>query len=76
MPIFIKENQELKDNMYEIPDKLEKHLKQTLSKYGDYTQNKGYKRLNSLVNPEYNKRSDKADQFKDGKHINCMHDRY
>ena len=69
MPIFIKENQELKDNMYEIPDKLEKHLKQTLSKYGDYTQNKGYKRLNSLVNPEYNKRSDKADQFKDGKHI-------
>ena len=37
MPIFIKENQELKDNMYEIPDKLQKHLKQTLSKYKDYT---------------------------------------
>lgn len=69
MPIFIQENQALKDNMYEIPDELSKHLKQTLSKYGDYTQNKGYKRLNSLVNPEYNKRSDKADQFKDGKHI-------
>ena len=69
MPIFIKENQELKDNMYEIPDKLQKHLKQTLSKYKDYTTNKGYKRLNSLVNPEYNKRSNKADQFKDGKHI-------
>ena len=29
MPIFIKENQELKDNKYEIPDKLQKHLKQT-----------------------------------------------
>lgn len=69
MPIFIKENQELKDNMYEIPDKLQKHLKRTLSKYKDYTTNKGYKRLNSLVNPEYNKRSNKADQFKDGKHI-------
>ena len=69
MPIFIKENQELKDNMYEIPDKLQKHLKQTLSKYKDYTTNKGYKRLNSLVNPEYNKRSNKADKFKDGKHI-------
>lgn len=69
MPIFIKENQELQDNMYEIPDKLEKHLKQTLSKYKDYTQNKGYKRLNALVNPEYNKHSDKADRFKDGKHI-------
>lgn len=69
MPIFIKENQELKNNMYEIPDKLEKHLKQTLSKFKNYTQNKGYKRLNSLVNPEYNKRSNKEDQFKDGKHI-------
>lgn len=70
MPIFIKEaNQALKKNMYEIPDKLEKHLKLTLSKYGNYTQNKGYKRLNALVNPEYNKRSNKADNFKDGKHI-------
>lgn len=69
MPIFINENQALKNNMYEIPDELAKHLKQTLSKYGNYTKNKGYKRLNSLVNPEYNKRSDKADQFKDGKHI-------
>jgi hypothetical protein len=69
MPIFINENQELKNNMYKIPKKLGKHLKQTLARYKNYTQNKGYKRLNSLVNPEYNKRSDKADNFKDGKHI-------
>ena len=69
MPIFINENQALKNNMYKIPDELAKRLKQILSKYGNYTKNKGYKRLNSLVYPEYNKRSDKADQFKDGKHI-------
>lgn len=69
MPIFIKENDELKNNMYKIPNKLDKHLQQTLSKFKDYTQNKGYKRLNALVNPEYNKHSDKADNFKDGKHI-------
>ena len=34
MPIFIKENQELKDNMYEIPDKLQKH-KKYMRKYID-----------------------------------------
>lgn len=69
MPIFIKENQELNKQTYKIPNDLQKHLKQTLSKYNGYTQNKGYKRLNSLVNPKYNKRSDKTDNFKDGKHI-------
>ena len=59
MPIFLKENNALKDNMYEIPKDLEVHLKNTLSKFSDYRQNKGYKRLNTLVNPKYNKRSDK-----------------
>lgn len=69
MPIFIKENQELKDNMYKIPNKLQQYLYNLLSIYKDYTTNKGYKRLKSLVYPEYNKRSNKADQYKDGKHI-------
>lgn len=72
MPIILKEaNQFLKDNMYEIPKELHKHLVQTLQQYGDGNEeNKGYKRLNALVNPKYNKRSDKEDtQFKDGKHI-------
>ena len=72
MPIFLKEaNQELKDNMYEIPKELHKHLVSTLKQYGDGNeQSKGYKRLNALINPKYNKRSNKEDsQFKDGKHI-------
>ncbi len=72
MPIFLKEaNQELKDNMYEIPKELHKHLVSTLKQYGDGNeQSKGYKRLNALINPKYNKRSNKEEsQFKDGKHI-------
>lgn len=69
MPIFLKENEKLNDNMYEVPEKLGQHLKQTLSQMDDYTETKGYKRLNSLVNPQYNKRSNKEDRFKDGKHI-------
>ncbi|MBR6515749.1 MAG: hypothetical protein IKT40_02720 [Bacilli bacterium] len=72
MPIFLKEaNQELKDNMYEIPKELHKHLVDTLQQYGKGNElNKGYKRLNALVNPSYNKRSNKEEtQFKDGKHI-------
>jgi hypothetical protein len=49
---------------------LEKHLKNTLSKYGQYKQSKGYKRLNSLVNPSYNKRSNKEDSLNSNdKHI-------
>ena len=70
MPIYIKENNALKDNMYEIPPKLQRHLQDTLTKFQDYSQDKGYKRLNSLVNPDYNKRSDKEDRLhSDAKHI-------
>lgn len=58
MPIFIKENQALNGNEYELPKNLEDHLKDTLIKYGDYSASKGYKRLNSLVNSDYNKRSE------------------
>ena len=33
MPIFIKENKKLKDNMYKIPDKLHQYLDYLLSIY-------------------------------------------
>ena len=59
MPIFIKENQALKNNSYQIPPKLQKHLKDVLTQYGQYKNSEGYKRLNNLVNPSYNKRNDK-----------------
>lgn len=59
MPIFIQENQELNKHSYKIPTKLQKHLQDTLTKYGEYKEADGYKRLNSLVNPNYNKRNNK-----------------
>ncbi len=59
MPIFLKEaNQLLKNRTYQIPKDLEKHLRNTLQQYGQYKNADGYKRLNSLLNPNYNKRSD------------------
>ncbi len=59
MPIFIQENQELNKRSYKIPKNLQQHLQDTLTKYGNYKESDGYKRLNSLVNPDYNKRNDK-----------------
>ena len=61
MPVFLKENQILNKNTYKIPKNLQKHLQNTLAKYGQYKQEDGYKRLNSLINPKYNKRNDKED---------------
>ena len=59
MPIFLKEvNQLLKNRSYQIPKDLEKHLRDTLQQYGQYKNVDGYKRLNSLLDPDYNKRSD------------------
>lgn len=59
MPIFIKENNELNKKSYKIPKNLQRHLQDTLAKYGQYKKSDGYKRLNSLVNPSYNKRNNK-----------------
>lgn len=59
MPIFIKENQELKNNSYTIPHKLKSHLQDTLTKMGQYKQSQGYKRLNTLISPNYNNKTDK-----------------
>ena len=68
MTIFIKEeNKQLYGNWYKIPDDVNDSNREILAKYKNCTKNKGYKRLNALVNPEYNKRSD--EKFKDGKHI-------
>lgn len=62
MPIFIKENQELNKNSYKIPKNLQQHLQKTLAKYSQYKQENGFKRLNSLINPNYNNRSENKNQ--------------
>ena len=68
MALFLKENQELQDNMYDIPKELENHLKDTLNKYQDYgttasgAMSKGFKRLQGLVDPNYNKQDDNTSE--------------
>ena len=69
MPIFLRENQALKHNTYEVPKKLISQLKDTLTQYGQYTDLPGYKRLKSIIDPSYNNRSNVKRQSHDGKHI-------
>lgn len=59
MILFINENQALKNNSYPIPNNLLKHLKNTLVKLGKYKETPGYKRLNTLVSPNYNNKTGK-----------------
>lgn len=58
MPIFLKENSSLEKNRYSLPKDMEKHLNDTLHTYGQYTDAEGAKRLRTLTNDDYNKRSD------------------
>lgn len=69
MPIFLKENQELDGNLYQIPDNIHKHLMQTLSALNQYKTSKGYKRLNRLLNPNYNKRLNKKGKQNKGVYL-------
>lgn len=59
MPIFLKENQILNKKTFKLPKNLKKHLQDVLTQYGQYKQNPGYKRAQSLVDSNYNKRNDK-----------------
>ena len=63
MPIFLKEeNKALKNNTYLLPTHLHKQLQDVLKMYGQYKDLKGYKRLKSMVDPTYNKRTNKKNQ--------------
>lgn len=57
--MIILENQLLNDKMFSLPKKLEDHLKLILNNHIGDKESKGYKRLNSLVNSNYNDRSGK-----------------
>lgn len=73
--MIILENQLLNDKIFAIPEKLTDHLKLILSNNIDKKDSKGYKRLNSLINSNYNKRNNlKTDKryisYSDLKRIN------
>ena len=57
--MIILENQLLNDKMFSLPKELEDHLKLILNNHIGDKESKGYKRLNSLVNSNYNDRSGK-----------------
>lgn len=64
MPLIILEDEgkKLGKRQAKVPDKLVDKIKANLSLFGKYSQSKGYKRANSIVNKDYNKRSNKKDK--------------
>lgn len=68
MAIFLSEDEgkKLKNKQIPIPKGIQKELKSNLSLYGGYGQTDGYKRLHSLVDDDYNKRSSKSSKTNDG----------
>ena len=69
MALFIKEDsKKLKSKQITIPDDVAKKLRQNMNMYSGEKTSNGYKRLKSLTDKEYNKRSDN----KDSQHNNKM----
>lgn len=66
MPLFLCEDEysKLGKRQLTLPQNLVDHLQQQYNLYSgkEYRQNKGYKRLNSLLNKGYNDPSDKKDR--------------
>jgi hypothetical protein len=58
MSTFIfEDNQSLNGKYIKIPKELQNHLQKTLTSYGNFSENDGYKRLNSILNADYNKKT-------------------
>ena len=66
MTTIIKEgNQSLQGKTYKIPTALRKHLQSTLTSFQKYSTTDGYKRINGLINPSYNKKEQSINHPKD-----------
>ena len=63
MPLFIREDsKKLKSKQVIIPDNVANKIRQNMNMYSDEKDSNGYKRLKSLTDKEYNKRSDSKDR--------------
>ena len=49
-----------------VPDKLVNKIKKNLNLFGQYKKSKGFKRASSIVDDDYNKRSNKKDKIHNG----------
>jgi hypothetical protein len=65
MALFLAEDEgkQLNKRQVKIPDTIVKKLNKSKGKYGNLKSTKGYKRLNSMLDDKYNKRSDKKDRI-------------
>jgi len=67
MPLIIEdEGKLLGKKQAKVPDKLINKIKQNLNLFGQYKQSKGFKRASSIVDDDYNKRSNKKDKIHNG----------
>ena len=65
MPIILKEDEGkvLGKRQIKVPDEIVDKLKLNRNLFAAYTQAKGYKRINSIIDDGYNKRSNKKDKI-------------
>lgn len=67
MPLIIEdEGKLLGKKQAKVPDKLVNKIKRNLNLFGQYKQSKGFKRASSIVDDNYNKRSNKKDKIHNG----------
>lgn len=68
MPLIINEDEGkvLGKKQAKVPDKLVNKIKNNLNLFGQYKKSKGYKRASSIVDDDYNKRSNKKDKINNG----------
>ena len=73
MALIIGEDKTLNKKRFTLTEPLRDHLRDTLGKYYQQSNEKGYKRLNALLFPDYNKRAEGGDgksiSFTDAKRI-------
>lgn len=67
MPLILEdEGKKLNKRQLTIPKKLVNKLKATRNLFDKYSKTKGFKRLNAMIDDEYNKRSNKKDKIHNG----------
>lgn len=67
MPLIIEdEGKKFGKRQIKVPDNLVNKIKNNLNLFGQYKQSKGYKRASSIVDDDYNKRSNKKDKIHNG----------
>ena len=65
--IFEDESKTIGKKQFIVPDKVVEKLKLNRNLFGNAKKSKGYKRINAIIDDDYNKRSNKKDKIHNGK---------